>query len=130
MFIIIRAYVDYIVLILQSQDSLDQLKSKFIEKVNIKDLSKVKTILRWEITQDPWEKILKIDQKRYIKDFLEFEGRSLYHPIVFWMKRGLSLILDQNRDYFPIEIIVYQRLIRKLIYLACETKSDIVFILE
>lgn len=73
---------------------------------------------------------MKIDQKEYIQDFLKSEGMSLCHPTVFPMKVGSSLILDQVGDYLITDMIVYQHLIRNLIYLAYGTRPDIVFVVE
>lgn len=53
---------------------------------------------------------------------------SLYYPTVFPIKVGSTLILDQAGDLFLADMIVYQHLIRKLIYLACGTQPDIAFI--
>lgn len=55
---------------------------------------------------------------------------SLYQPIVFLMKVGLTLILDQARDYFLANMIVYQYLTGKLIYLAYGMQLDIAFLIR
>lgn len=46
----------------------------------------------------------------------------------FPIKINLSLIFNQARNYFPTNIVIYQHLIEKLIYLACGTKPNIAFI--
>lgn len=53
---------------------------------------------------------------------------SLYHSTVFLMKVGSTLTLDQAGDLLPANMIVYQRLIGKLIYLAYGTWPDIAFV--
>lgn len=50
----------------KSQDRLDQLKDQLMKKFNIKNLGKVKTIIRREIIQDFQIGTLKIDHKGYI----------------------------------------------------------------
>lgn len=95
----------------------------------MKDLSEVKTFIGWEITRDIWEKILKMDQKRYIRELLESESMSLCYPIALTMKTDLSLIFDKARNHLSIDIIAYQYLIRKLIYLACGRRPDITFVI-
>lgn len=54
---------------------------------------------------------------------------SLYHSIVFSIKTGLSLILDQIGDLIKANMTVYQRLIEKLIYLGCGTWLGIAFVI-
>ena len=55
---------------------------------------------------------------------------SLYHLMVFPMKAGSSILLDQANDYIPADLVTYQRLVRKPIYLACKTMQDIAFIVR
>lgn len=44
------------------------------------------------------------------------------------MKVGSSLTFDQVRDHLPTDMIVYQQLVQKLMYLACEIRLDIAFV--
>lgn len=74
--------------------------------------------------------MLKVDQKKYIQNLLEFEGMSLCHLTVFPMKASSSLILYQVGDHVLTDIVAYQRLIGKLMYLACGTRPDITFVVE
>ena len=53
---------------------------------------------------------------------------SLCHLIVFPIKAGSFFTLDQAEDHLPTDLIAYQRLIGKLMYLACGTRSDIAFV--
>lgn len=123
-------YIDNFALALQSQNGLDWLKRRLIQEFNMKNFGKTQTIIGWEITQDVREEILKIDQKGYIRHLLESEKMSLCHPTVFLMKTGSTLTLDQAEDLFPIDMIVYQLSIEKLMYLVFGTRPDIAFIVE
>lgn len=53
---------------------------------------------------------------------------SSCHPTVLLMKAGSSFTLNQAGDHLQTELVAYQRLIGKLIYLACETRPDIAFV--
>ena len=53
---------------------------------------------------------------------------SLCYLTVLSIKIGSSFTLDQVEDYLPTDMVVYQQLVRKQIYLACETRSDIAFV--
>ena len=46
------------------------------------------------------------------------------------MKADLSLTLDEAGYHLPTNLITYQRLIEKLMYLACEIRPDIAFIVR
>ena len=63
--------------------------------------------------------MLKIYQKVYVQDLLESIEISLCHAIVFSIKADLLLILNQAEDQFQKDLIVYQHLVKKLMYLAC-----------
>lgn len=91
-------------------------------------MGEAKTIIGSKKTRDLQAGILKIDQKGCIKGLLEFEGMSSCHPIIFSMKAGSSLILDQAGDHLPTNMVVYQRLVKKLMYLACGARPDIAFV--
>ena len=53
----------------------------------------------------------------------------LYHPIVILVKASSSLFLNQLEDHQLVDLIIYQQLVGKLIYLSCRTYLDIVFII-
>ena len=54
-----------------------------MKKFNMKDLNEAKTIVGLEITRNFSAGTLKINQKRYVQDLLEFKGMTSYHPTVF-----------------------------------------------
>lgn len=57
-----------------------------------------------------------------------FYNMSWYYLTVFLIKIGSFYISDQAKDYLLIKMVVYQYLIKKLIYLAYKTKLDIVLL--
>ena len=93
----------------------------------MKDLSEVRKIIGWEITQDLKTGTLKIDQKRYIQDLLESEGLTSYHATILPVKVGSTLFLEQVSDHQQANLTEYQYLIGKLMYLNYRTRSDITF---
>lgn len=66
--------------------------------------------------------------KSYICDLLEAKKMSLCHPSIFPMKTGSTLLLDQAKDYIQANLIIYQQLIGKLIYLTFVTRPNIAFV--
>ena len=99
-----------------------------MKEFNMKDLGEVKTIIGWEITQDLATVTLKIDQKGYIQDLLESKGMTSCHPTVLPVKAGSNLFLDQAGNHQQADLIAYQRLIGKLMYLSCGTHPNIAFV--
>lgn len=55
---------------------------------------------------------------------------SLCQPTVFLMKAGLSPTLDQDGNHAQTNVIAYQHLIGKLMYLAYEIRPNIAFVIE
>ena len=70
-----------------------------MKEFNIKDLGEVKTIIKWEITQDLTAGILKIDQKGYIQDLLKAERMTSCHPNILPVKAGSTFFLDQAGNH-------------------------------
>ena len=79
-----------------------------MKKFNMKDLNEAKTIVGLEITRDFSAGTLKINQKRYVQDLLEFKRMTSYHPTVFQVKSGSSLFLDQTKDHQQVDLTLYQ----------------------
>ena len=51
------------------------------------------------------------------------------HPTILSVKAYSTFFLNQFGDFQEANIIVYQCLVGKLIYLGCGTRSDIVFVI-
>ena len=49
--------------------------------------------------------------------------------MIFLMKAGSVLFLDQAGDHIQANLTIYKQLIRKLMYLAYRTRPDIAFII-
>lgn len=64
-----------------------------MKEFSIKDLEEAKTIIEWEIICE--EGILKINQKRYVWDLLEFEKMTSYYSTILPIKIGSTFILNQ-----------------------------------
>lgn len=93
----------------------------------MKDLGEVKTIIDWQITREPAAHTMKIDQSALIKDLVIEEGLTNCNANVIPIKAGSAIEITNLEDYQETELREYQRLISKLIYLACGTRPDIAF---
>ncbi len=46
------------------------------------------------------------------------------------MKIGLSIEITDLKDYRDADLYIYKKLIEKLMYLSCDTKPDIIFVVR
>lgn len=93
----------------------------------MKDPGKVKTTIGWQITRDPASSTMKIDQSAFIRDLVMDEDLSDYNANVVPIKAGSAIDMSDVDAYEQENLHTYQRLIGKLMYLACGTRPDIAF---
>lgn len=48
--------------------------------------------------------------------------------MLFLLKTTSTFLLDQAEDHIQVDLIIYQQLIKKLIYLAYKIRPDITFV--
>lgn len=70
---------------------------------------------------------MKIDQSTFIRELVIKEGLIECNANVIPMKAGSDIEMIEPDDYEETELREYQRLIGKLMYLACGTRLDITF---
>lgn len=107
--------------------TLDALKGSLSKEYDVKDLGDVKTIIGWQITRDTAAQTMKIDQSAFIRDLVIEEGLIDCNANVIPMKAGCAIYMVETDDHEEVDLQVYQRLIGKLMYLACGTRPDIAF---
>lgn len=71
---------------------------------------------------------MKIDQSAFIRDLVIEEGLTECNANVIPMKAGSVIEMTEPEDYKEADLRTYQRLIGKLMYLACGTRPDIAFV--
>lgn len=94
----------------------------------MKDLGEVKTIIGWQVKRDLATKTLRISQSAYIKDLLEEEKLIDCNTPIIPMKAGSVIEMSEPDDYNKANLMMYQRLISKLMYFTCGTRPDIAFV--
>lgn len=72
--------------------------------------------------------MLKIDQKRYIKDLFEAKEINSYYATILFIKVGSLISINKAGNDKPADLAVYQQLIKKLIYLIYRTWPNIFFV--
>lgn len=93
----------------------------------MQDLGEARMIIGMRIIRHRSKRLLTLDQTTYIREVLQEEGLSACNSISIPMKPGSYIMLDVDGDSDQAEIIPYQRLIGKLLYIACGTRPDIAF---
>lgn len=106
-FIIIKTYINILLLRSRNYTALEWLKDQLIKKIQIKDLSEAKTIIRWKIIKDIESKTLKINEKEYIWDLLEVEKMTSCYIIIFSIKAESIISIDQACNDRSIDLVIY-----------------------
>ena len=73
----------------------------------MKDLSKVKTIIGWQVTRDTAVHTMKIDQSAFIRDLIIEEGLIEYNANVIPIKIGSTIEMPEPDDYDKTDIYTY-----------------------
>ncbi len=73
---------------------------------------------------------MKIDQSAFIQDLVIKEGLTNCNANIILMKTGSSIKMSNPKDYKEAHLCTYQQLIKKLIYLACDTCPNIAFVVR
>lgn len=89
----------------------------------------MKTIIGWRVIRDLYTKILRICQLVYIKDLLEEENLINCNAHTIPIKVGSAIEMNEPNNYNKTNLTIFQWLISNFIYLTCETRLDIVFII-
>lgn len=75
------------------------LKEFFIKKYNIKNLGKVKIIIRWQINRNAAICIIKIDQSAFIKNLVIKKKIINYNANFILIKVGFMIEMKNPKDY-------------------------------
>ncbi len=126
--LIISVYVDDFLLASNNPQAFQWPKSGISNEYNVKDLGEVRTIIGWQFTRDRTARTLKINQSSFTQDLIESENITDCNSVSIPMKACCFIEMSEPGDYEKVDIKPYQRLIGKLMYLSCGTRSDIAFV--
>ena len=125
---VVSVYVNDFFLASNTIDTLQTLKDMLAKKDEMQDLSKVKTIIGWQITRDAAIQMMKINQSAFIRDLVIEEGLIKCNTNVITIRAGSAIEMFDPNDYDKTDFHGYQCLIGKLMYLACGTRLNIAFV--
>ncbi len=133
--IIIAIYVDDLLILESNISDIEALKLQFAERFQMKDLDSIEWYLEMHITRDRAERTLWINQSTYIKRAIELLSMSDCSPTKTPMhhrcqlKKNVYWKFKKWVEYQATseEIGDYQSIIETLMWVACQTRSDIVY---
>ena len=110
-----------------SMENVDCTKQVLNRAFKMSNLGVAKTIIELQIVQD-WNKhTLTLNQASYIEEVLLQEGMRDCSPVEVPMKPGSFITLDEPEDTDEVELKDLQRIVGKLMYIACRIRPDITF---
>ncbi len=133
--IIITIYVNDLLILESNIFDIEALKLQFAERFQMKDLDSIEWYLEMHITRDRAERTLWINQSIYIKRVIELLSMSdcsstktsMHHRCQ--LKKNVYWKFKKWVEYQAIseEIENYQSIIETLMWIVCQTRSDIVY---
>jgi len=134
-YIIIAIYVNDLLILELNIFDIEALKLQFAKHFQMKDLDSIKWYLEMHITRDRVERTLWINQSIYIKRVIELLSMSdcsstktsMHHRCQ--LKKNVYWKFKKWIKYQAIseEIESYQSIIKTLMWIVCQTWSDIVY---
>ncbi len=133
--IIIIIYVNDLLILEPNIFNIQALKLQFAERFQTKDLDSIKWYLEMHITRNRAERTLWINQSIYIKRVIKLLSMSncsstktsMHHRCQ--LKKNVYWKSKKWVEYQAIfeEIESYQSIIKTLMWIVCQTRSDIVY---
>lgn len=100
-------YVDGFVLISNTMVIFNALKKSLKIKYYIKNLGKVKTIIKQQLTRDIANHKIKINQSIFIRDLVIKKGFINCNVNIILMKAKLTIEMHESNNYNKINIYIY-----------------------
>lgn len=111
-------------------ETLELLKLLLTKKYNTKNLGKVKTIIRQQITRNSTIGTIKINQLAFIRNLVIKKNITNYNTLVILVKARLSIKIVDLNNYKEIKLYKQQWLIGKFIYFVYKIKPNRAFVVE
>ena len=124
---IVSVYVDDLLIASTSIEDVDRTKQMLDKAFKMSDLGEARTIIGLRITRNRNKRTLTLDQASYIEEVLSQEGMRDCSPVEVPMKPGSYITLDETDDDVEANLKDLQRIVGKLMYIACGTRPDIAF---
>ncbi len=87
--------------------AMQTLKNTLEKEYEMKNLGKINTIIRWQITRDTAIHMMKIDQSTFIRDLVIEEGLEKCDTNVIPIKADLAIKMLDSKDYNKTDLHKY-----------------------
>lgn len=121
---ILAVYVDDLILITESTESMNNLKESLKKHYKMKDMGELSYILGISVVQDKEKNHVILHQKRYIENILQKYGMDDANPVA--TPTDINMKLRKTCDISkPVNPGAYQSMVGSLLYAAMATRPDI-----
>lgn len=117
---ILAVYVDDLILITESKESMDEWKVTLKERYKMKDMGELSYILGISVVQDKAKNCVFLHQKHYIETILQKYGMNNANPIATPADANVKLKKDDGVSK-PVNPSTYQSMVGSLLYAAMAT---------
>ena len=121
---ILAVYVDDLILITESTESMNELKVALKERYKMKDMGELSYILGISVIQDKKKNRVILHQKHYIEAILKKYGMDNANPVATPADANVKLIKSDGVSK-PVDQQAYQSMVGSLLYAAMATRPDI-----
>lgn len=83
------------------------IKKLLANKYNMKNLGKVKIIIKWQVTRDKAMHIIKIDQSVFIRNLVIKKRLIKYNFNIILIKAELFIKILESDNYNKIDLHIY-----------------------
>lgn len=104
-------------------------KKPLAKEYKMKNLRKIKTIIKWQIMRDTVVRTMKVDQSAFIRDLVIKEELIELNANFITIRARSAIKMIDPGNYKVTELCELKYLIGKL-YLACDTRPDIAFVVR
>ena len=121
---ILAVYVDDLILITESTESMNELKVSLKERYKMKDMGELSYILGISVIQDKEKNCVILHQKHYIEAILQKYGMDNAKPVATPADANVKLRKSDGVSK-PVDQHTYQSMVGSLLYAAMATRPDI-----
>jgi len=128
--IIISVYVNNLLITNKIMQKINCMKIVLNEVFKMLNLNKAQIIVDFQIIRDKSKWTLTLNQVSYIMKVLSEEEMQNCSAVKVLMKSELYVTLDKLDNAMKVSTVNLQWIVEKLMYIACKTWSDIIFVIE
>lgn len=125
----IATYVDDLVMLSKSVSDFEEIREKLCKKFHMKYLGELTYCIGLHVERDRKNKVIYLDQKKYIQEVLLKYGMSDCKPVKSPMDANEKL-KSTNENTNILHGVPYQELIGCLLYISQGTRPDISYVVN